>query len=1123
MVTNISTHKIANNPVWYKTLTLTERLASLRAQAAEAQMSAFDPAQAERKLRAWKAQHPFEKASTFAERLALDDLEEENLLRLLGETNDTGQGRMQDIPDWLGELERAFEQAASSETPDDPLSLDRANEILREIHPQYTDSFLVAIVPLISRATERLKAGLATLTAMHAVLPFDPETIHRVFLVNLVGQLLPQISRVLTLELHVARMEERLSGETSEERFRSFLQQLSRTETMLALLEEYAPLARLLMGTIDHWVHYSLEFMQHLCADWDEIRQTLSPESDPGTLVEVTGGIGDLHKQGRSTLKLRFSSGFQLMYKPRSLAIDVHFQRLLAWLNARGDHPAFRLIQIIDKGPYGWSEFVLSQDCSSAEEVARFYERQGGYLALFYALEGTDMHHENLIASGEHPVMTDLEALFHPDLGNLILAGAQAVTHETMRASVLRVGLLPRRMWGNQEQAGVDISGLGGKGGQRSPRPVLQVEAYKTDQMRYIRQHVQMPEQKNRPTLRGESAETLDYSDQFIQGFSKVYRLLMLHREALLVGPLQAFAQDTIRVIVRPTRTYAQLLSESYHPDLLHDMLERDRFFDRLWAEIEHQPSLKRLIAAERADLHAGDIPMFTARPDTRDIFTSQGVCIPCFLAEPSLELVKRRLQGLSEADLARQLWFIQASFATIPMGSGHLSYTSSRLAPAKTKATSERLIQAACAVGDRLAERALLSERGANWLGLTFIHEREWMLLPASIDLYSGGAGIAFFLAYLGAITGAEKYTALAQRACTSVQEQVKELRDSLMSVGGFSGWGGVLYLYAHLGVLWQDNTLLAEAADLVRVLPDLIAKDQALDVINGSAGCISGLLSLYQVLPSAHILEAALQCGDRLLTQAPQCGADLHAIAQIGDTPAARSRPLAGFSHGAAGMALSLLKLAAVSEQERFRQGAIAAMTYERQVFSPERQNWPDLRDLEEMRNAPGNSSERKDPPFMVAWCHGAPGIGLGRLASLPYFEDGVMHEEIAIALQTTLAQGFGWNHSLCHGDLGDLETLLTAAQVLDDAEYQAHRERLAAMLLESIETYGWLTGIPLGVETPGLMTGLAGIGYELLRLAAPERVPCLLALEEPGNRVLKSAKERVLLTSAKVTKPT
>jgi lantibiotic modifying enzyme len=36
------------------------------------------------------------------------------------------------------------------------------------------------------------------------------------------------------------------------------------------------------------------------------------------------------------------------------------------------------------------------------------------------------------------------------------------------------------------------------------------------------------------------------------------------------------------------------------------------------------------------------------------------------------------------------------------------------------------------------------------------------------------------------------------------------------------------------------------------------------------------------------------------------------------------------------------------------------------------------------------------------------------------------------------------------------------------------------------------------PLGVESPGLMTGISGIGYALLRFVNPSRVPSILALE-------------------------
>ena len=73
------------------------------------------------------------------------------------------------------------------------------------------------------------------------------------------------------------------------------------------------------------------------------------------------------------------------------------------------------------------------------------------------------------------------------------------------------------------------------------------------------------------------------------------------------------------------------------------------------------------------------------------------------------------------------------------------------------------------------------------------------------------------------------------------------------------------------------------------------------------------------------------------------------------------------------------------------------------------------------------------------MTAWCHGAPGIGLARLCSLQHLDDAAIRAEIGTALQTTLAQGFGGNHSLCHGDLGNLELLLQASEMLDDPQWR------------------------------------------------------------------------------------
>ncbi len=134
----------------------------------------------------------------------------------------------------------------------------------------------------------------------------------------------------------------------------------------------------------------------------------------------------------------------------------------------------------------------------------------------------------------------------------------------------------------------------------------------------------------------------------------------------------------------------------------------------------EHRPDLKRVIAAEQADLHTENIPMFTSRPDTRDIYTSRGEHIPDFLHEPSLEAVRKRLHLFDERDMKKQTWFIQASLAAILIANGHAGHKRSILVPSQSEATRDRLLKAACAIGDRLCEQALVSEHGANWIGLS-------------------------------------------------------------------------------------------------------------------------------------------------------------------------------------------------------------------------------------------------------------------------------------------------------------------------------------------------------------------------------------------------------------------
>jgi type 2 lantibiotic biosynthesis protein LanM len=1017
----------------------------------------------------------------------MDGITEGELLELLGEPMQADADPSTPPPAWWAELAQALTRPAPANPTPVPLP--------EPLRGKEVAGFLAALAPLLARARDRLRAGVRDLLQTQPRPPFDPGTIEALLLRNLPGPLLVLVSRTLVLELRVARLGGLLQGETPAQRFQSFVQRLRRPEVALALFQDYPVLARQVMRYIDNWVRFSLSFLRHLCADWEAIRLAFSPGADPGVLVEVNGGVGDRHRGGRAVLLARFSSGFRVVYKPKALAVDAHFQELLRWLNARGDHPPFRTLTVLERGTYGWVEFVAAQGCTSAEEVGRFYERQGGYLALLYALEATDCHYENLIASGEHPVFIDLESFFHPRVEAMTAAQSDQLASQAMAYSVLRVGLLPQRFWANADSEGTDVSGLGGDEGQLTPRGVLSWKDAGTDEMRAVRERKRMPGAQNRPTLNGARVEVLDYAEAIVRGFTSVYGLLLERREELLSddGPLARFARDEVRVILRPTRVYGVLLHESFHPDVLRDALERDHLFDRLWVAVVHRPYLADVIAAERADLLNGDVPLFTTRPASRDLWTSTGERLADFLGEPGMSLVQRRLRQLSAQDLKRQLWYIRAALTTLSRGMEPAPRPAPALTEPKAPADRQRLLAAARAVGEHLEELAVCGEPDASWVGLMLDAQHRWTLAPMGWDLYEGLPGVALFLAYLGAVTGEARHTRLAQSALTALRRQATTGRSSIASIGGFDGWGGILYTLTHLGVLWDDPALLGEAEQVVDILPPLIERDERLDVIGGAAGCIGSLLSLHHCAPSERTLAAARQCGDRLLARAQPVGPGI-----AWTKGEAGGRPLAGFSHGAAGMAWALGELAARTGEGRFRTAARAAIAYERSLFSPAAGNWPDLRDPVVLGRTAADGQES----FVTAWCHGAPGIGLGRLRLLRHSGDAQMRAEVEVALRTTLAQGFGRSHSLCHGDLGNLELLVQAAEVLEDPRWQAEVPRLAAIILESIEREGCRCGNPLGVESPGLMTGLAGIGYGLLRLAEPARVPAILVLAPPAR---------------------
>lgn len=1062
---------------WCRALNLSERLALLTEAASESPASVDEVAAA--RLQRWRSEPPFEKPETFARKLELAGTTEAELLSLLGETAEQLHQRLASSPAWLNQLEAAFSPAAVARLVD--IDADR-------------DGFLNLVEPLVVQGRARLHAGIEALQREFATAPFRADEAEAMLVDNLYAQFPAMIERTLVLELNVARLCGHLEGATAEERFASFMARLRNRETAINLLQEYPVLARQLVICVNHWAEFSLEFLRRLCEDLGTIRSTLTPDREPGLLAALSGGVGDGHARGRSVLIAKFDTGFRVVYKPKSVAVVEHFQDLLGWLNDHGAEPKLRRIGVVERGTHGWIEFVAHEGCTEREQVARFYQRQGAYLALFYALEATDFHSENVIASGEHPVPIDLEALFHPRTPSVAATDVDSLAREVMNHSVTRVGLLPEFVWNNDAGEGVDISGFGDCAGQMSPHGVPDWDRSGTDEMQLIRRRMPMEGSQNRPQLNGADVEVLDYLNDIVVGFTNMYRLIETRREELLspTGPLARFAGDDVRVVIRATRTYAVLLHESFHPDVLRDALDRDRMFDRMYGWLGTEPYLAKVINSELDDLNLGDIPIFSTRPDSRDLWDSMGRPVRNFFDMSGLELVDRLVRGMGDEDLERQLWFIRASFAMLAGQQGFVEPAELKNAN-PSEADPMQLLAAARAVGDRLDMLALRCGNEATWLGLLNIKETQWSISPLGLDLYGGLPGVALFLAYLGDVAKEPRYTDLARRTLATIRRQSSQA--DVRWVGAFDGLSGVVYLLTHLGTLWNETALLREADEIITKLPSLIEADEQLDIISGSAGCIGVLLGHYDRTHSSAALAAATRCGERLLAQAIPAGAGMGWI-----MPAIASKPLAGFSHGAAGVAWALLQLAARTGDDRFRRTALAGIAYERSLFSPRAGNWLDIRDFDTDCTAAHPPHEHQHEHHAMAWCHGAPGIGQARLGTLAHLDDAMIRREIDVALRTTLSSGFGHTPTLCHGDLGNLDLLLQAGTILGEPHWHAEANRRAAVVLDGIEADGHLCATPLGVESPGLMTGLAGIGYGLLRLADPKRIPSVLSLASP-----------------------
>lgn len=686
-----------------------------------------------------------------------------------------------DEPNWMQSLAAAFEAYAAT----------------AQNAPQQSDPFgklLAPLAPLICSARQRLRDGLAALPATPDGV--DPTSLERHLLPQLAAQLSRLSVRCAVLEMHRVRQAGTLHGATPEDQFDAFTRQIAEPQRAFDFLARYPVLARQAVIAAEQWLAVSLEFAGRLAADGQRIAAEFFQGRSPGHVVDVEGGSGDLHRGGRSVMIVTFSGGERLVYKPRSLAVESHFQGLVAWLNVRGAAHPLCTLRILDRGDYGWVEFVPHQDAADRPALERFYHRLGSFAALAYLLGGTDLHAENLLAHGEHPVLIDLEALFHHRLPGVRKdAAALGLTH-----SVLALQLLPVVSYVEGFERPIDFSGMGSTAGVPTPFRTPVWENVGRSDMRLGEAVVETPPGHHCPTLTGQPVSYRDHRPAFLAGFADAYRILHQGQGELLAanGPLAPFATDHARFIARPTQVYGILLEQALHPQALASPEVRRNLLSRLESRTHDFHCLGQVLPHELADLERNDVPLFTAPIAGRELVTSTGERLPDYFPESAWDLVRERVRQLGEDDLARQTWLIEAAFA---VANG----------PMAGPRESGDDLTAARRIGDRLLA---LAHRDGQDIGWMTIHPRGrgWSIGPAGCDLATGLPGIALFLAHLARYTGDARYELVARRTAAAVLDRLDwdPLQRELLKQPDAARH--IPQALVHLARLWDDAELLRQ-----------------------------------------------------------------------------------------------------------------------------------------------------------------------------------------------------------------------------------------------------------------------------------------------------------------------
>ena len=810
-------------------------------------------------------------------------------------------------------------------------------------------------------------------------------------------------------------------------------------------LKHKAPtVAKVILRTCHQYVDAVQEMLCRLDASYDEIASIL-PEGLPfHRVADIRADQGDLHENGRSTTLLTTDAG-KIVYKPH----DVRIDRKMVELVERFFPNNLKAPKVCCGDGYGFAEYIKNQPAGTFEEAGKYFYNLGTMACIVQMLGSTDLHHNNVLACNTLPVIIDCELLMTPGAGSSLGSYAQE-----MEYSLLFSSLMPSR------KGKTELSILFGRDAESRSAPVVD----------------------------GRRLSIADAPEPFFTGYRDTYRRCLREKDALkeFVSSMKGIP---VRHIYRGTGLYYELRKRVLEPNWLSDPNLRNVLFRNLSIAMKRSgpENADAITASETEAILRGDIPYMQLYTDGLDLYSDGQMVFESFFRQSCVDHALSRIDAMNETDRAfEEALLRKAIYKVITRRLSPADATQGDAEEEERVLTGAELLERAENIFLQIAEDAVVTPSGRHcWFGPDYHLETGMHLLRSG--LVDGTMGLAVFFAAIGMLSGNTALKGRAESLIREIMERQEMTLDTLLkmqviypnleSISMSDGLAGKMLGCRLVGRYSGDKRWRELCRKMIRAADRVDLSHEGTDIFGGTAGLLKVLCKWDDLYALEGAPELCRKLADRIIRSAniPFRGKRIW-----------RTQPanwaISGAGHGQSGVASALYLAGHRLRRPELVDAAMAGFDFEREVYSPKLGAWPDRRGAE------------VTDAYMTGYCSGAPGIGLNALETAYDGSDAILER----ALESVLKEPILHKDFLCCGNSAVVEFLLQTGIRKNRPETVLLARRRMARIVRRADRNGTYHCVPRSLNdvfSPGLFYGVAGIGYEMLRLSAPDRIENVL----------------------------